>query len=64
MEVNDPTCLIGYRLVNADMNKAIAGFIRIFESLYSNELKIWKLVNDFIIQKLVDMEKDIFYRMF
>ena len=38
MLTEDPTCLIGYRLINADLEKAVAGFLRIFECLYSNEL--------------------------
>ena len=34
----DPSCLIGYRLVNNDIKKAKEAFVKILESLYSNEL--------------------------
>ena len=36
--MDDPECLIGYRLINSDLQRAKAGFLRIFENLYANEL--------------------------
>jgi guanylate kinase len=35
---DDPRCLIGYRLVNNDIERAKEAFVRIIESLYSDEL--------------------------
>ena len=35
---DDPSCLIGYRLVNNDIEKAKEAFVKILESLYSKEL--------------------------
>ena len=39
MKAKDPTCLIGYRLLNADLEKATSAFQRMFECLYESELK-------------------------
>jgi len=34
----DPTCLIGYRLVNKDLARSTPAFVAIFEALYGSEL--------------------------
>ena len=39
MKAKDPSCLIGYRLLNADLDKATSAFQRIFECHYESELK-------------------------
>ena len=38
IEPNDATKLIGYRMINDDLDKAIPLFIRFFEALYQKEL--------------------------
>ena len=39
IKTKDPSCLIGYRLLNADLDKATKAFLRMFECLYESELK-------------------------
>ena len=38
IQKDDASCLIGYRLINNDINKAKDAFVKIIESLYSSEL--------------------------
>ena len=35
----DPSLLIGYRMVNDDLAKSVPMFVRLFEALYGDELK-------------------------
>jgi len=39
MVTDDTTCLIGYRLVNKDLELSKKAFVSIIEGLYTNELK-------------------------
>lgn len=38
-KAKDQSCLIGYKILNADLVKATEGFLRFFECLYESELK-------------------------
>ena len=38
MKENDETCLIGYRLVNKDLEHSSPAFVSLIEGLYKNEL--------------------------
>ena len=46
MKQKDPSCFIGYRLLNADLDKATKAFLRFFECLYEQELKQSAKVNE------------------
>ena len=50
---DDPDHLIGYRLINSDVENAKKLFVKLFECFYSEELKVnsWNVLDKQIISK-------------
>ena len=46
--------MIGYRLLNADLNKATVAFLRFFECLYDSELRFTKALEPTVDADVLD----------